>query len=122
MINTHGFFKDGEVGIGALKSGSPEVYDRLSLGIKDEEGKIRWQGPLKDLGYKDHFTSILPVQQEEELSMELSQGDLNMQGDVEVEFALYANPLGTDTLPDQHYPAITAPGHWQDEHSPDPQG
>ena len=164
---THGFFKDGEVGIDVagverthkvaedtlstamrssngkiattldirndgsmatkysfttgLKSGSPEAFERLNLNITDADGNVRWQGPVKDLGYKGHFHSILPVQEEEELHMELSQTDPNIQSDVEVEFALYANPLGTDIIPDEHYHEIIAPGHWQDLHPKEPE-
>jgi hypothetical protein len=103
-----------------LKSGSPEVYDRLDLAIRDEEGHTRWAGPAKDVGYEEHFTSVLPAQHSEELSLELSQADLNMQGDVEVEFSLYANPLGSDVIPDLHYQEIVAPGYWQDTHPRDP--
>ncbi|MDP3486689.1 MAG: hypothetical protein Q8S19_02005 [Bacillota bacterium] len=55
--------------VASLKSGPPEVYDRVSVSISDGEGNPRWQGPITDLGETGTFESILPVGHSDELSI-----------------------------------------------------
>jgi len=100
--------------VAELKSGLPEVYDRVQLSINDGEGQRLWEGPITNLSFDDAFQSVLPVGHSEELQVTISQTDLNLRDAVEVEFDIYANPLGAETDPGKEYPREHMPRRWRE--------
>ena len=97
-----------------LKSGPPEVYNKVSVSIRDGEGNSRWRGPITNLSETGTFASILPVGHSDELSVDIEQTDLNLRGAVDIEFDIYANPLGAETDPHQEYPREHMPRRWRE--------
>lgn len=97
-----------------LKSGPPEVYDTVSLSISDSQGNRRWEGPISNLQDDGAFQSVLPVGESDELELNLEQTDLNLRGAVDVEFDIYANPLGAETDPHRDYPREHMPRRWRE--------
>lgn len=97
-----------------LKSGPPEVYERISLSITGAEGDTRWHGPVTALNHVGEFQAVLPVGHVDELLISLEQTDRNMRGAVDVEFDIYANPLGAETDPTRTYPREHGPRRWRE--------
>lgn len=100
--------------VASLKSGLPEVYDRVSVSISDGDGNSRWKGPIANLDETGAFASILPVGHSDELTIDIEQTDLNLRGAVDVEFDIYANPLGAETDPHLEYPREHMPRRWKE--------
>ena len=100
--------------VASLKSGLPEVYEKVSVSISDGDGNSRWQGPITELDQVNAFESVLPVGHSDDLSINIEQTDLNMRGAVDVEFDIYANPLGAETDPHQEYPREHQPRRWRE--------
>lgn len=98
-----------------LKSGPPEVYERVRLSIENGEGESLWQGPVTALDEVGEFQSILAAGETDELRLVLEQTDLNLKGAVDVEFDLYANPLGAATDPHRNYPREPLPRRWRED-------
>ena len=99
--------------VASLKSGPPEVYERVSVSINDGQG-TRWQGPITHLSETGAFQSVLPVGYSDDLSINIEQTDLNLRGAVDVEFDIYANPLGAETDPHKFYPREHMPRRWRE--------
>lgn len=98
----------------SLKSGPPEVYEKVALSISDDQGNRRWEGPLLNLNDDGAFQSVLPQGHSEELNILIEQTDLNLRGAVDIEFDVYAHPLGAETDPHKEYPREHMPRRWRD--------
>ena len=87
-----------------LKSGPPEVYERVNLTIENDKGEKKWEGPLAELAHVGDYEHLLARSEEEELRLTLTQEDLTMKGAVDVEFEIYASPMGARTEVDDDEP------------------
>lgn len=98
-----------------LKSGPREVYEKVRLNIADGQGESLWHGPVAALSEVGEFQSILTAGESDELHLVLEQSDLNLKGAIDVEFDIYANPLGASTDPHKNYPREPLPRRWREE-------